>query len=88
MWSNPQESADLVTFTREICNKKLHFLCSVKIDSSRIFLYLANGSLNPFMHIPEKRPNMNIAKFLKYACPHERVKRKLGFNGKLTPYLL
>ena len=27
---------------------------------------------------------MNIAKFLKYACPHERVKRKLGFNAKLA----
>ena len=30
MWPNPQFSADLVTFTEEICNGKLHFLCSVK----------------------------------------------------------
>ena len=28
MWSNPQETADLVTFTEEIFNRKLHFLCS------------------------------------------------------------
>ena len=28
MWSNPQFSADLVTFTEEIPNRKLHFLCS------------------------------------------------------------
>ena len=28
MWPNPQEM-DLVTFTEEILNKKLHFLCSV-----------------------------------------------------------
>ena len=28
MWPNPQESADLVTFTEEILNGKLHFLCS------------------------------------------------------------
>ena len=28
MWPNPQESADLVTFTEEILNGKVHFLCS------------------------------------------------------------
>ena len=29
MWPNPQFPADLVTFTDEILNGKLHFLCSV-----------------------------------------------------------
>ena len=28
MWPNPQETEDLVTFTEEILNGKLHFLCS------------------------------------------------------------
>ena len=28
MWPNPQVTADLVTFTEEILNTKLHFLCS------------------------------------------------------------
>ena len=28
MWPSPQETADLVTFTEEIRNGKLHFLCS------------------------------------------------------------
>ena len=28
MWPNPQFPADLVTFTEEIHNGKLHFLCS------------------------------------------------------------
>ena len=28
MWPNPQETVDLVTFTEEILNGKLHFLCS------------------------------------------------------------
>ena len=28
MWPNPQETADLVTFTEEILNGKVHFLCS------------------------------------------------------------
>ena len=29
MWSKPQETADLVTFTEEILHGKLHFLWSV-----------------------------------------------------------
>ena len=29
MWPNPQDSANLVTFTEEILNGKFHFLCSV-----------------------------------------------------------
>ena len=28
MWPNPQETADLGTFTEEILNGKLHFFCS------------------------------------------------------------
>ena len=28
MWPNPRETADLVTFTEEFLNGKLHFLCS------------------------------------------------------------
>ena len=28
MWPNPQFHADLVTFTKEILNRKLHILCS------------------------------------------------------------
>ena len=28
MWPNPQFPANLVTFTEEILNEKLHFLCS------------------------------------------------------------
>ena len=29
MWPNPQEIADLVTFTEETPNGKFHYLCSV-----------------------------------------------------------
>ena len=32
--SYPQETADLVTFTEEIFNRKLHFLCSEAFLSS------------------------------------------------------
>ena len=34
MWPNPQETADLVTYTEEILNGKLEFLCS---DSGVVF---------------------------------------------------
>ena len=36
MWLNPQEPADLVTFTREILKGKLHFLCSWNSDRTDI----------------------------------------------------
>ena len=32
MWTNPQIPADLVTFTEEILNEKLHFLSSETLD--------------------------------------------------------
>ena len=33
MWPKPQETADLVTFTEEILNEKLHFLCSADLGN-------------------------------------------------------
>ena len=36
MWSNSQETANLVTFTEEILNRKLHFLCSAGITWKEI----------------------------------------------------
>ena len=34
MWSNPQESADLVTFTEDILNEKLH-ICVVYVKKNK-----------------------------------------------------
>ena len=31
MWPNPQETADLVTFTEEILNGKLHFFVQSEV---------------------------------------------------------
>ena len=36
MWPNPQFCVDLVTFTEEIINEKLHFLCIVPIAVTNI----------------------------------------------------
>ena len=35
MWPNPQIPADLITFTEEILNGKLHFLCSGHTGTSK-----------------------------------------------------
>ena len=35
MWPNPQETADLVTFTEENLNGKLHILCSDRTYSKK-----------------------------------------------------
>ena len=45
MWSNPQETVDLVTFTEEILNGELHLLWSVIVGCTipnklRFKLYL------------------------------------------------
>ena len=32
MWANPQKTADFLTFTEEILNGKLPFMCSGKLD--------------------------------------------------------
>ena len=43
MWPNPQEIADLVTFTEEILNEeKLHFLCS---DFMSLLKFRQRGAL-------------------------------------------
>ena len=43
MWPNPQFPADLVTFTEEILNGKLHFLCSEIYDVFWTSLQLNQG---------------------------------------------
>ena len=51
MWPNPQETADLVTFTGEILTGKLHFLCSASIITMRrvTIMYFQLGVAKKFM---------------------------------------
>ena len=43
---NPQETADLVTFTEEILNGKLHFLCSdIKLQQTYFFQRYSYGTI-------------------------------------------
>ena len=50
MCSNPLETADLVTFTEEILNGKLHFLCNVSQ------FYPQKFHINIVPDISKKRP--------------------------------
>ena len=40
MWPYPQEIADLVTFTEEILNGKLHFLCSASFKILLVWIFI------------------------------------------------
>ena len=42
---DPQETVDLVTFTEEILNEKLHFLCSVNVKHARNYQERSQTSL-------------------------------------------
>ena len=45
MWPNPQETVDLVTFTEEILNGKLHTLCSVMEEPNNL-LWITEENLH------------------------------------------
>ena len=58
MWPNPQETTDLVTFTYEILNGKLHFLCSVLpsgawclISNTCMSLLVSTKSITDFLSV-------------------------------------
>ena len=48
MWSNPQETADLVTFTEEIINGKTSFLCSAfsVFCTFQAFIFISPTQIN------------------------------------------
>ena len=54
MWANPQETVDLVTFTEEILNGKLHFLCFNKFaNNARLFMTSLFMTFQRFINSPE-----------------------------------
>ena len=64
MWPNPQETADLVTFTEEILNGKFYFLCCVKLNISRANLNdLFTGLSN--VKVPFYKKKTFCLKFVK-----------------------
>ena len=63
MRPNPQFSMDLATFTEEILNGKLHFLCSGR-DSVVITLSLTNNYLKIYLTLSESSWELLIIFFV------------------------
>ena len=61
MWPNPQFLVDLVTFTEEILNENLHFLCSDSLQRGIIPLYLILNT--PILITPEVQGNIQLPFF-------------------------
>ena len=53
MWRNPQFPSDLVTFTGEIRNGKLHFLCSVIWNGTILSLWMEIQNTGDRMKLTE-----------------------------------
>ena len=68
MWSNPQETADLVAFTEEILNGKLHFLCSGFLSHRLIclgFVFLVQ-----FERTAAQKSCLKSARIRRFSGPH------------------
>ena len=51
MRPNPEKTANIVTFTKQVLNGKLHFLCSIKIKNSISPLkHKMKNSTNPLIY--------------------------------------
>ena len=102
MWPNPQFPADLLTFTKEILNGNLHFLCSVSIrnaysDKASITCGVPQGSiLGPllfFLYINDMVQAVD-SELLLYAddsclvLQHKNIKTTEKYLNKLRMYFL
>ena len=76
MWPNPQETADLITFTGEILNRKLHFLCNV---SSFIIFHHVYWNLSSFSFIRRQvYHKFSNRRFLENLNVFIQIKRNLN----------
>ena len=77
MWPNPQEVADLVTFTKEILNEKRHFLCNVTmifcLASVQDFLLLTFSTAN--------YPNFVVV--LRFICLEELLAFRIWVRARV-----
>ena len=89
MWPNPQFSADFVTFTEEILNGKLHFLCSVMIKALYIQVLKSFPIIVNSTNFRSNRPEVfskkgvlkNFAKSQESTCARVSFLIKLLFQG-------
>ena len=60
MWSNPKFPADLATFTEEILNGKLHFLCSAVNDFRKKLYHRCLTEFEIRLNMPLATTNVRI----------------------------
>ena len=69
MCQNPQDTVNLVTFTDEILNGKLHFLCKEMplFQYQKLFLLNVNWKV---LHIKSTFENNSVVKYLMVICSY------------------
>ena len=90
MWPNPRETADLVTFTEEIPNGKLHF-CAVWRLTTRLFLWKAPTQmigrvLNTTLYHYVKRVRIQSFSGPYFSTFGLNVQSKCGKLLRISPY--
>ena len=63
MWQNPLEIADLVKFTEEIRNGKLHFLCSARQGLNLLTFWYWFSNMQGFHVLKKELINMKSTIF-------------------------
>ena len=83
MWPNPQETSDLVTFTEEILNWKLHFLCSVVEDQISLTVAI---NIGPLLNTTLREKCSVYGVFLVRIFPNsDWIRRDTLYTGKYGP---
>ena len=84
MWPNPQQTPDLVTFTEEILNGKLHFLCSVCYTDRNIIVEELKLQAVRINKISQHFRKMSISLWLNWQAYSETcifcVKQRICFQ--------
>ena len=57
MWPNPQFTAELVAFTEEILNGKLHFFCAARVN---IMINTFSDPVHPKGHLYQIPSHLNM----------------------------
>ena len=89
MWPNGQEAADLVTFTEDILNGKLHFLqCINCVSIVQCFIFIGYTELKISRKVESSKSSTDhdaawkVSKYGVYSDPYFPL-----FGAEKTPYL-
>ena len=87
MWPNPLETADMVTFTEEILNGKLHF-CKVRSTETYFEVLFQSETYSERCWLfPQKSFILDVWLISEYACQYWKTNLKLTFELKQKHFL-